>query len=451
MMLLVQRFRDVKVNLGKWCPVTTTDDPSDRIPRGTLLQKAVFWSDDKYRHVRDVLASPLLQVEVASMEDAMRVDVKGGRSTILVVNQNQGMPSAVSQLEFKAVMIDCRGMTVEETHLFDRMPGRSRFTDVPLILFGGVAEVEEAKRGIMRATQSQWAGQTRVMDVLMNENSPMYSKMRRRLMLMIPDNRPVGKMPPVINLDNARPIVLGWCAIMGLLRDIWRVRPHPVEEEEEQPEVEWLYVVTDDVDMAVLLGMRLDSGPSILHCPLHAVRSLQDHAETVSTHLQGTENVAVIPWDDMTIRWHNCLPLFPDAAPVEDGDDSSDEAERAPPTPVTAPPKPAAPKPKARAKPKPKPEKEKVTRVVKKAKKTAVREEEGAEPSAHPQTPPRAALEAATNSAARDRLSQPAATSSARDRDASRASETEAERDRDRDRQREQERARLRDREREEE
>ena len=294
-MLLVQRFRDIKVNLGKWRPVTTTDEPADRIPRGTLLQKAVFWTDEKYKPVRDVLALPLLQVEVACMEDAMRVDVTGGRSSIIVVNQNQGMPHAVSSLEYKTVIVDCRGMNVEETHLFDKMPGRSRFTEVPLLLFGGIGEAEEARRGIQRATQSQWAGQTRVMDVLTDESSPMYSKMRRRLLLMIPDNRPVGKMPPIINLASARPIVLGWCAIVGLLREIWRVRPGAEEEEEEQPEVEWLYVVSDDVDLAVLLGMRMDSGPSILHCPLHMVHSLWDHAEAVSTHLQGTENVVIIP------------------------------------------------------------------------------------------------------------------------------------------------------------
>ena len=154
------------MNLGKWRPVTTTEEPGDRIPRGTLLQKAVLWTDDKYKHVRDVLASPLMQVEVASMQDAMRADVAGGRSSILVVNQNQSMPGAVSALEFKVVIIDCMGMTVEETHLFDHMPGRSRFTDVPVILFGGVGEVEEARRGVVRSTQSQWTGQTRSMDVL---------------------------------------------------------------------------------------------------------------------------------------------------------------------------------------------------------------------------------------------------------------------------------------------
>ena len=110
---------------------------------------------------------------------------------------------------------------MEESHLFDKVPGRSRFLQVPVILFGGVGEVEEARRGVVRSTQSQWTGQTRSMDVLTEENTAMYSRMRRRLLIMVPDNRVLKKLPPVINLTGSNPINLGWCAVIGMLRTIW--------------------------------------------------------------------------------------------------------------------------------------------------------------------------------------------------------------------------------------
>ena len=370
-----------------------------------------------------------MRVEVSAMDDSIRVDVLGGRSTVMVINHSEGMPMNAATIPFRAVLIDCRRLNLEEGRLIERLPGRSRFQNVPILLFGGVAEVEEGRRAVVKATQMQWTGQVRSYDVLTDESSPHYTVTRRRLLAMVPDTRHIPKLPGVINITRVQTLVLGWTAVIGLFSVLWR-QVAAEDAEEGEGTVEWLFSVSDDVDFPVLVAHRLDSAPSVIHCPLHAVQSLHDLGDMVGSHVQASENQPPLQWDDLTQRWTEHLPLFPKVTEAQVDSSSDDEpstaAASAPPTPAAKP----APKPKPKAK-----------RVVRKAKATAAPHTSPPPPSSSP--------------AARDRA-EPAARPSRRSRSRSRtpreratqpSKEREQQLERDRQRQREKEQKRTEERE----
>ena len=119
--------------------------------------------------------------------------------------------------------------------------------------------------------------------------------------------------------------------------------------------MEWMYIVSDDQLLPILLGTRLDSCPSVVFCPLHRVHSVMDLAESVANQLQHSENIPAIPWGDIGLRWHDMVPLFQKKIAMHD-DSDHEEREMTPPPPPTPEPKPRATKPKPKPKvPKPPP------------------------------------------------------------------------------------------------
>ena len=153
---------------------------------------------------------------------------------------------------------------------------------------------------------------------------------------MLPAGSIIPKIPPLLNLVGSEPQALGWAAVVGLLRPVWAAA---VAGAGEGHRVEWIYVVSDEPLVPVLMACRLESAPSVLFCPLHKVSNVGELAERVGNTLETSEGVPPLPWGDLGLRWNSFGQLFP--KPVVD--ESEGEAE------APAPARPPAPKRKPRA------------------------------------------------------------------------------------------------------
>ena len=340
LMNLVPKMKDVKVPLGAWRPKGADHDIS-RMPRGDVLLKASLWMASQYSNVRNNLATPPLQLEVSESADIVKLDAPGGSSSVMVIRGNAPLPADVGSLPFGAVVIDARTMTSEEGDIFSHLPGRSKFKDIPVVVFGGAAEVEEARRGIQRACASQWVGETRVVDVLTSESHSHYSYQRRRVLCMIPTGITVMKMPPVINISNSPTLTTGWLCVIGVLRFLW----HRVDPTSSQPssDVDWLYVLTDDLTLVGQVTQRLESSPSVVVCRIHEEGPVADAGALVAEHTKTAQDMLPLAWTDIIHRWTNVLPLFPPTHAEEPDNTPSSSESVDTPEPKPTPAKRAAP------------------------------------------------------------------------------------------------------------
>jgi hypothetical protein len=254
-------------------------------------------------------------------------------------------------------------MTMEETGLITGLPGRSKMPEVPIMIIGGQAETEECRRAVVRATNNEWSGVTRSLDVLTTDSHPHFTCGKKRVLLMLPAGTIIPKVPPLLNLVGSEPQALGWAAVVGLLRPLWGAA---LGEAGEGTRHEWIYCVSDEPLVPVLLACRLETEPSVLFCPLHKVSNVGELAERVGNTLETSEAVPPLPWGDLGLRWNSFGQLFP--KPVLDDSEGEGEAP-APPRPpaakrrprpiqlpetaVAKPPPAPTPKKKAAKKPKP--------------------------------------------------------------------------------------------------
>ena len=122
---LVPQYRDLRVNLGRWKPLLTSDDPAERITPAAMLQKAAIWRDPQFDIVRKILSSAMMRIEVTE-GDTVQVDVRGSETSITCIKNGVPMPATVAGLPIALIILDARSMTVEETGLIRGLPGRSK-------------------------------------------------------------------------------------------------------------------------------------------------------------------------------------------------------------------------------------------------------------------------------------------------------------------------------------
>ena len=437
LMTQLRSLRLVRVNVGKWRPLITADDINQRMPKASLLLKAPLWTELDLDQVRKILKSPLLRVESSELMQAKKLEVVGGRSSVLVINNTgSAMPPAAATIKVALILLDVRASNVEELRFVHDLPGRSRFVSTPVMVIGNVAEVEEARRNVVKATHGEWSGTTRSIDILTSEPSPQYTCGRRRLLVMIPSGNPVCKVPPVVNIRNQEAGVLGWVAAIGMLASLWRL-PHtdvvPGDPAGSAP-VEWVYCVGDDAALPVALTTRLDNTPSIIYSPTQQVPSVADLGDTVANHLRQSEQLPTIPWMTVGDAWRKFLPLFPDVE-ESDGEGSAVEDVAAPAVKPAAVPKTRAAAPPAKPKPQPKPKaakspKEPKPRTLKRPRTTEPGEEgEDLLGPQVPEPPPEASQRARSRSPSAPAAREPA------------GKDRQSERDRSEPRRREQQRA----------
>ena len=131
-MTQLRSLRLVRVNLGKWRSLFTVDDLALRMPRPSVLLKAALWTERDLQQVRSILSSPLLRVESSEVLLAKKVEVVGGRSSVLVINNAGGtMPTAAASIKVALILLDARASNVEEMRTVQDLPGRSRFATPP--------------------------------------------------------------------------------------------------------------------------------------------------------------------------------------------------------------------------------------------------------------------------------------------------------------------------------
>jgi hypothetical protein len=306
----------------------------------------------------------MIVVDISSDEHAVKVDVRGGETGITIIRSSGSLPSTMADISIGLFVIDVRHMTHEETGLLSSIPGRSKLVDCPVVIIGGAAEVEEARKAIVRASGNQWSGQLRSMFILTSDSNSQYSCSSKRLLLMIPPGPAVPKLPPMANLTHVTNMTLGWVTVIGLLQPWWS---DPVGSAQADHKVTWVYAISDDRMLPVLLSTRLEKHPSLLHASLHAAPNIGHIGEEIGHALQTAESVPPLRWGDVRRRGINLHPLDPQETVHElesEGErDVSPAAERAAPKPKPAPKVTASPKPKKqvvkktpRAKPKPTPE-----------------------------------------------------------------------------------------------
>ena len=171
-------------------------------PPFSILGKAELWTGPQFELVRKILQSPMIVVDISSDEHAVKVDVRDGDTSITIIPSSGSLPSTMADITIGLFVIDVRSMSHEEGGLLGNIPGRSKLVDCPVVIIGGAAEVEEARKAIVRASGNQWSGQLRSMFILTSDTNSQYSCSSKRLLIMIPPGPAVPKLPPMANLTG---------------------------------------------------------------------------------------------------------------------------------------------------------------------------------------------------------------------------------------------------------
>jgi hypothetical protein len=282
---LLPKVGSLKVQVGGW-----HWRPEDPLPKAEVLKKAKLWTGDDLQWLRDVLASPPLRVDVSETDESHKLETAFG-NTLHVLKKDAGLPRTVLKIPFCLCLIDARSMSVEDTDVLLSVPGRARFAEVPTFIIGGVAETDDQKHAVQKACGHEWVGEQRSVDVFTGETSIAYLATRRRLHMMLPEGCHGKKLPPVLNLTTAQPLNLGWAATVGLFRSMWK----ETKARSEEGKVDWIYVLSDDLDLPVLLSQRIDSHPSIVFCCLSAALSTEDVAAKLREKLKTVHETPPLP------------------------------------------------------------------------------------------------------------------------------------------------------------
>lgn len=314
-MKLLPKTSSVKVNLGRGRLVGNTSN--DRLPKADALLKAELWTSKELQWVRDILASPPMRVEMHVTDDSIKLDTSTGSSIHLLKN-TQMMPRALNSLPLSLCIIDARTMTTEDVNLVISAPGRGRFLDVPVAIIGGVTETEVMKAAVKKAVGAEWTGDERCIEVLTSDGNAHYTCGRKRMQLLFPAGSQGKKVPPFMNIIHAANTTLGWVACFGLLRYLWKES----QGRQQEGNMDWVYVLSEDNSLPVLLTQRIETHPSIVYCSFLSAAA-GDVAALVSETLKTCSDTLMLDWGPLFMRAQALESLFD--APVEDPPSSGDD------------------------------------------------------------------------------------------------------------------------------
>ena len=313
--VMVPNVRALKVNLGKWRPQGDENDPR-RIPKAEeTLMKAALWTDPAFGAVRSLLASPPLQLDVTETSDTVKVDTIGGKGCIQVLRKESGFSQELASLPYAVVILDARALSPEEPDLLSNIPGRQLFVNVTLCILGAIDTTEEVYKSVLESTDGQWCGTSRRFDVYTDESDMEYTVCKRQLIVMVPADQRAVKMPKLFLLQDAPSVLVGWTAVLGLMRSMWTLSA--VDPKEMHKNVDWLYVVSNDNALPVSLLQRLDAKPSILYCAIGSSLSCRETAATIAETLKTTQESLPLHWGKLLLRAEGFQRLF-EAEPDSD-------------------------------------------------------------------------------------------------------------------------------------
>ena len=126
------------------------------------------------------------------------------------------------------------------------------------------------------------------------------------------------RLPLAFNVRHAQPPSLGLVALVGLMQSVLL----PDDTTGDSQQVDWMYVITDDLALPVYLTSRLDNTPSVALCCLDQKNSLPDIASRIAEIMKSQEALPMIQWEAIFSRVEDMLPLFDkSSASPEDDDD----------------------------------------------------------------------------------------------------------------------------------
>ena len=307
-MRLLPKVSTVSTNLGRWQPEEGDDaDDLSRMPRVEVLMKCHLWTDPSHQQVRKMLAAPAMRVQVTASAESAKVLVSQGRASIEVIQREGGIPRLYASLPFMLVVIDTTDMTIEDMEMVKTMPGRSKTTTVPTIVFGEHAVVQAMVKTLLESLGSDWVGERRSYCVVPPEKDPQYKFAKRELITLIPHGHMCLKLTPVYLIQHAPSAVVGWLAIIGLMQWAWS---SDGQQPDDEPITEWLYVVSHQHKLPVLLSTSLRNTPSVLFCPWELHDTMQDIGAKLAEHVRTTEGQRSIDWKDMHRKSELCSPLW---------------------------------------------------------------------------------------------------------------------------------------------
>lgn len=353
----VKKLGALKVNTGSFR--VTRETPADqRMPRADMLQKAKLWQDESFGWVRDILIAPPLHVEISEVDESLKVSTTAN-NIVYVLRPEAPMSRAISALPTTLMLVDVRGVQLDEVGLMRRIPGRDKFADMVIVVIGGLQQADAAKQVFSQMIADDWVGEVRTCDVFTDTPNNAYTATRRRLHIIIPSGRNQSRVVPFYNICDAPDLLTGWVSVVGLLKSIWSC----TGDTEGGPHVDWMYVVSDDVNLPVALVSKIIPHPNVVFYPFEIRDPLADVAAKVSDGLNAEHETPPLPWLDLLKRSVLLQPLYdPDVQEIEppaardegEASGASDVDEEAP----ASKPK-ARPAPKQRAKPRtPPPERE---------------------------------------------------------------------------------------------
>lgn len=310
----------IRGNLTRWSITNPSLPATQRFPKVDVLLATPLWKDEKQSWIRDVLVSTPIKVDITPTVQSIRVSTNGP-SVIHVLRCENSMPPSLGELRYGLVVIDTRRMAVEDASLIKTIPGKSKFLDTPVLLLGRPVEVEAVKREILREFHGNWVGDERYVDVF-SETGPtgVYIAGRKRVTLLLPDGSRGIKVPPMFNITGAATELVGWVAVIGLLRPLWA----PLADIHEEPR-DWMLVVSPETDLPVALNTKLDDHPSVVYFPLQLMEEASDVAQHVGEHLKTASVTAGLDWISLFENADHLLPLFQPVADAEAGEPTGGE------------------------------------------------------------------------------------------------------------------------------
>lgn len=176
-------------------------------------------------------------------------------------------------------------------------------------IFGKIPVVEMFRREFGKEF-TDWTGDERTVDIFTDLlPGGVYTVARMRVLLLLPNGAGGVRIPPFLNMCGATTELVMWTSLVGLLRPLWAQTSKPTTAETK----EWMYVISQDLEMAAALNFMLEAKPSIVLFPMGTLEESSDLAKKLTEHVRTAATMLGLNWNQLYKMADNLLPVF--AAP----------------------------------------------------------------------------------------------------------------------------------------
>ena len=126
---------------------------------------------------------------------------------------------------------------------------------IPVLIYGEHSVAQGVARAINKLLGSEWCGMRRVHIIITSNLDTVCTAARRELICLFPPGTRTTKLPPVFNVRNADPQDMGLVALIGIMQTVLL----PENTDQESQSIDWIYLLTDNLQLPGLLTTRLDN------------------------------------------------------------------------------------------------------------------------------------------------------------------------------------------------